>query len=93
MSSLARSERPVRLLTDAPADLPPPVAHLGPHDTPFVRFFDKLDVQLLQVDILAGLWVVRARFEPGLTLPRHRHTGEVLALTYSGAWLYLEHPD
>lgn len=71
----------------------PTVAHLGAAETPFVRFMEGLDVQLLQINIETGLWVVRARFAPGLTLPRHKHTGEVFALTFSGSWKYLEYPE
>jgi 2,4'-dihydroxyacetophenone dioxygenase len=41
----------------------------------------------------AGLWVVRVRFPPGTTLPRHKHTGEVFAFTLAGAWKYLEYPE
>ena len=40
-----------------------------------------------------GLWVVRTKFEPGVTIQRHRHTGEVYAVTFSGAWKYLEYPN
>ncbi|HCN90834.1 MAG TPA: cupin [Oxalobacteraceae bacterium] len=71
----------------------PHVIHRSETELPFVNFMDGLAVQLLQVDIEAGLWVVRARFAPGLTLPRHKHTGEVFALTFSGSWKYLEYPE
>jgi hypothetical protein len=27
------------------------------------------------------LWVVRVRFEPGVTIQRHKHTGEVFGFT------------
>ena len=62
-------------------------------DLPFVTFMEGLDIQVLQIDVEAGLWVVRARFAPGVTLQRHKHTGEVFAITFSGCWKYLEYPE
>jgi 2,4'-dihydroxyacetophenone dioxygenase len=69
----------------------PAALHRAASELPFVPF-DDFQIQLLQVNIEAGLWVVRTRFEPGTTLQRHKHTGEVFALTYSGSWHYLEYP-
>lgn len=71
----------------------PVTAHLGQSDLPFVTFMEGLELQVLHVSIESGLWVVRTRFAPGLTLPRHKHTGEVYAITFSGSWKYLEYPD
>ena len=31
--------------------------------------------------------------EPGATIQRHKHTGEVFAFTIQGAWKYLEYPE
>jgi len=67
--------------------------HRAEEDLPFVPYQDGVVFQLLQVDIEAGLWVVRARFDPGVTIQRHRHTGEVYAFTLSGSWRYLEYRD
>lgn len=67
--------------------------HRAEEDLPFVPYQDGVVFQLLQVDVEAGLWIVRARFDPGVTIARHRHTGEVFALTLSGAWRYLEYPE
>src|ERR1043165_6675426 len=50
-------------------------------------------MQVLQVDIPTGLWVVRMRLQPGATLATHRHGGEVFAFTLAGAWKYLEYPE
>ena len=36
---------------------------------------------------------VRVRLEPGATIQRHKHTGEVFAFTLAGAWKYLEYPE
>ena len=71
----------------------PEALHRGPKQLPFVPFGDGVKLQLLQVDIEGGLWIVRTRFEPGVTVQRHKHTGEVYAVTFSGAWKYLEYPD
>ena len=40
-----------------------------------------------------GVWVLRARFQPGTTLPMHFHTGTVHFYTTSGCWCYLEYPE
>lgn len=79
---------PAEKLPDLPA-----TSHLGQNDLPFVTFMEGLELQVLHVSIESGLWVVRTRFAPGITLPRHKHTGEVYALTFSGSWKYLEYPD
>ena len=71
----------------------PEALHRSPDDLPFVPFIDGVLFQLLQVDVEFGLWVVRTKFDPGVTIQRHRHTGEVYAVTFSGAWKYLEYPD
>jgi 2,4'-dihydroxyacetophenone dioxygenase len=71
----------------------PQAMHRGSEDLPFVPFTDGVVFQLLQVDVEFGLWVVRTKFDPGVTIQRHRHTGEVYAVTYSGAWKYLEYPE
>ena len=71
-----------------------PVAlHRGEHDLPWVDLGDGSDMQLLQVDVEAGLWVVRTRFTPGYLVQTHKHTGEVFAFTISGSWKYVEYPE
>lgn len=71
----------------------PEAMHRAHSDLPFVPFGDGVRLQLLQVDIEGGLWVVRTLFEPGVTVQRHKHTGEVYAVTFAGAWKYLEYPE
>lgn len=71
----------------------PPALHRAETDLPFVYYQDGVTFQLLQADVEAGLWVVRVRFQPGVTLQRHKHTGEVFAFTISGSWKYLEYPE
>ncbi|MBL8550535.1 MAG: 2,4'-dihydroxyacetophenone dioxygenase family protein [Hyphomonadaceae bacterium] len=71
----------------------PRALHRAMSDLPFVTIAEGAELQLLQVDIEAGLWVIRTRLQPGLTLKRHRHTGEVFAFTIAGVWKYLEYPE
>ncbi|EGQ9694015.1 2,4'-dihydroxyacetophenone dioxygenase family protein [Vibrio parahaemolyticus] len=52
-----------------------------------------VDVYPLFLDPENGTWVVRAKFKPGITLPKHYHTGVVHFYTLSGAWHYIEYPD
>lgn len=65
----------------------------GAEDLPFVEYQEGVAFQLLQVDIEAGLGVIRLRAEPGVTIQRHKHTGEVFAFTNAGSWRYLEYPE
>jgi len=62
-------------------------------ELPFVDLGDGSTLQLLQVDVDAGLWVIRTKFQPGMTVDTHKHTGVVHAFTLSGSWQYLEYPD
>lgn len=71
----------------------PPSFHRAESDLPFVEFAEGIQFQLLQVDIENGFWVVRVRFEPGVTIQKHKHTGEVFAYTIKGSWKYLEYPE
>ncbi len=71
----------------------PQALHRGEEELPFVNLGDGTHLQLLQVNIELGLWVIRSKFEPGTTVPTHKHTGEVFAFTRSGSWKYLEYPE
>ena len=77
----------------APVPGIPAALHRAEGDLPFVEYQEGVEFQLLQVDVEAGLWVVRVRFQPGVTLQRHKHTGEVFAVTFQGSWKYLEYPQ
>jgi 2,4'-dihydroxyacetophenone dioxygenase len=52
-----------------------------------------VDIHPLFLDPENGIWVLRAKFAPGTTLPKHFHTGAVHFYTLSGCWYYLEYPD
>lgn len=71
----------------------PPSAILRHEDQlPFIDLGD-FTLQLLQVDLASGIWVVRNQFKPGAQVPTHKHTGPVFAFTQTGAWHYLEYPN
>src|SRR3954452_14508527 len=71
----------------------PKALHRGESELPFVNLGDGTELQLLQVDVEAGLWVIRSRCAPGTIVPTHKHTGEVFAFTLSGSWKYVEYPE
>ena len=67
--------------------------HIGETELPFVDIGDGSKLQLLQVDLNQGLWVVRTKFQPGYSVDKHYHTGPVLAFTLEGSWFYKEYPN
>lgn len=79
-------------MTEMPPNLPRAI-HRGSEDLPFVALGDGTHIQVLQIDVDAGLWVLRTKFEPGVTIPRHKHTGPVFAVTLAGSWKYVEYPE
>lgn len=52
-----------------------------------------INVSPLFLDPTNGLWVLRVKFEPGVILPIHFHTGPVHFFTISGSWHYAEFPN
>lgn len=52
-----------------------------------------IKVHPLFLDAFNGVWVLRVKFAPGVTLPLHFHTGTVHMYTMSGCWYYTEYPD
>jgi quercetin dioxygenase-like cupin family protein len=71
----------------------PSAIHRGEDELPFVDIGDGSLLQLLQVDLANGVWVIRNHFPPGITIPTHKHTGHVYAFTQTGSWHYLESPE
>jgi quercetin dioxygenase-like cupin family protein len=71
----------------------PETIHRGEADLPFVDLGDGTTLQLLQVDLAAGIWIIRSHFAPGTTVQTHKHTGCVYAFTQTGSWHYLESPE
>src|SRR5262249_36312684 len=88
--NIARRRSP-RMANIAPRA--PTAIHRGEDELPFVTFPDGTAMQVLQVDLSVGVWVIRSRFPAGTTQLTHKHTGHVYAFTLSGAWYYLESPD
>ena len=78
-----------------PVGFPPhaDTIHLGNDDLPYVQAGDGIELQLLHVDLNAGLWINRTRLKPGTQVPTHFHAGMVLAVTLQGRWYYLESPE
>jgi len=74
-------------------DTAPTAVHRAEGDLPFVTLPDSTRLQLLQVDLANGVWVIRTLFPPGITVQTHKHTGHVYAFTQSGSWHYLESPE
>jgi 2,4'-dihydroxyacetophenone dioxygenase len=71
----------------------PPTIHRGEADLPFVDLGDGTLLQVLQVDLAQGIWIIRNKFAPGTSVQTHRHTGHVYAFTQSGSWHYIESPE
>jgi len=69
----------------------PEAAHVGDDECPFVNMGDGVELKVVQVDREAGLWIIRNRFAPGVTVQTHKHTGQVFGYTLSGAWKYAEY--
>jgi 2,4'-dihydroxyacetophenone dioxygenase len=67
------------------------VRHAGEDDLPWVDATGGMWLKVLRVDLANGVWVVLNRFEPGVRLQRHRHTGPVDGYTVKGRWHYLEY--
>src|SRR3954449_6581584 len=71
----------------------PTAIHRGEDELPFVDLDDGGSLQLLQIDLTQGLWILRMRWPAGMLLQTHKHTGPVFAFTQSGRWHYLESPE
>ncbi len=65
--------------------------HVNSEDLPWVEQAPGIEMKVVRVSDDFGTWVVMNRFQPGTTLPTHRHSGGVTAYTVSGHWRYLEH--
>lgn len=67
------------------------VRHVGDDSAPWVDTGIGIDLKVMRVDLGRGTWVVRNRFQPGVQLQTHKHTGAVEGYTLSGRWHYLEY--
>ena len=67
--------------------------HVSEDDVPFVDSGNGSSMQLLQVDLNQGLWIVKTRMPGGQEVAKHYHTGSVFAVTIQGEWYYKEYPE
>jgi 2,4'-dihydroxyacetophenone dioxygenase len=70
----------------------PSAVHLGDDELPWVDAGEGTKLKVLLVREKEGLWIIRNRFEPGVRVQTHRHTGPVYGYTIAGAWKYAEYP-
>ncbi len=77
--------------TMTPLDIGDVVRHVGDDDLPWADASGGIELKVLRVEVDQGIWVVRNRFQPGVTIPTHRHTGGVHGFTLSGRWHYKEY--
>ncbi len=76
-----------------PSDGALPTLHIGAEDLPWAEAGDGSAIQLLHVDLGAGLWISKTRLPPGYRVATHYHTGFVYAVTLQGSWWYEESPE
>jgi 2,4'-dihydroxyacetophenone dioxygenase len=62
-----------------------------PEDAPWADTGTGVLLKVVRFDALHGTWVILNRFNPGVLLQTHRHTGSVDAYTSAGRWHYLEY--
>ncbi len=67
------------------------VRHVGDDGAPWVDTGTGVHLKIMRVDLDRGTWVIRNRFEPGVQLQTHKHTGAVEGYTLTGRWNYLEY--
>src|SRR6202049_3235420 len=73
-------------------DLPPTAIHRGEKELPFVDIGDGATLQLLQVELSNGVWIVRNHFPPDTTIQTHKPIGQVRAFTQKGSWFHRQYP-
>jgi quercetin dioxygenase-like cupin family protein len=74
----------------APQSLPL-VGHVHDEELPWVGVGEGIELKVLRVVRDTGVWVVRNRFAPGVSIPTHKHTGDVHGFTLAGCWHYAEY--
>jgi 2,4'-dihydroxyacetophenone dioxygenase len=62
-----------------------------PQDAPWADTGTGVLLKVVRFDARRGTWVILNRFNPGVLLQTHRHTGSVDAYTSTGRWHYLEY--
>ena len=64
---------------------------VSPDDAPWADTGMGILLKIVRFDPAHGTWVIYNRFQPGVQLQTHRHTGSVDAFTSAGRWHYLEY--
>jgi quercetin dioxygenase-like cupin family protein len=64
---------------------------VSPDDAPWADTGMGILLKIVRFDPQQGTWVIYNRFQPGVQLQTHRHTGSVDAFTSTGRWHYLEY--
>jgi len=65
-------------------------SHVNHNDLPWVDIGLDIKMKMLGVDHKTGTWTTIQSFPAGTMLPKHRHSGSVVAFTLQGNWRYLE---
>ena len=68
--------------------------HVRPDDVPYARLerpYGVTYMKLIHCSPAANTFTNIIRWEAGVRLPRHLHTGSVHAYTFEGRWRYLEY--
>ena len=68
----------------------PTAEHIGEDELPWAQAGENVLLKVLHVSEREGIWVIRNRFGAGVEVQRHKHTGPVFGMTWSGAWGYKE---
>jgi hypothetical protein len=68
-----------------------PVRLVAEDDAPWANTGMGVLLKVVRFDPAHGTWVILNRFDPGVQLQTHRHTGSVDAFTSAGRWHYLEY--
>ena len=71
-------------------ELEPTAIHVGEDELPWIDNGEGTRLKVLVAKVSEGMWIIRAKFAPGVRVPTHKHTGQVFAYTLSGAWKYEE---
>lgn len=58
---------------------------------PWALWMEGLEAKILRCSLGTNRYTLMTKFAPGVELPRHRHMGEVHAVTLSGRWHYREY--
>ncbi len=69
---------------------PADASHRNEADLPWVEMGLDIKMKLLSANDKTGTWISLYQFPAGLVLPKHRHSGCVVAYTLQGKWCYLE---